>query len=125
MADKFSLDDIVAEYTGRSVGKNGDDVDVSVDDIIEETNNEIRAEAKSEDTDGAESVHESIFTASETENDIAEEDNEQDIPVIIPEEEESSFENPAKKLFDKKAAEDQQEDDASASEELEKKRNDE
>lgn len=134
MADKFSLDDIVAEYTGRSAGNNGDDGDISVDDIIEETNNEIRSEEQTQDA--AESVHESIFTASESEEEIAvEEKEEQEISPIIPEEPEKnqepqepvsemqdiSFENPAKTLFEKQAAENNQDDETAAPDEEEKR----
>ncbi|WP_124101112.1 hypothetical protein [Ruminococcus sp. Marseille-P6503] len=102
MADKFSLEDIVAEYSNKSAGSGNENDDISVDEIVEETNDEILHTSGAPLAESVTEKRESIFTAKESQ--AAEGKNAAvQANAVIRDEEVKSFENPAKKLFGRKS----------------------
>lgn len=103
MADKFSLEDIVAEYSNKSaVGGNEND-DISVDEIVEEANEEILNTSEMPVIKGADEKRESIFTAKETESGQSSREEAVQASAVIEDNAAEAYENPAKKLFKRKS----------------------
>lgn len=102
MADKFSLEDIVAEYSNKSaVGGNEND-DISVDEIVEEANEEILNTSEMPVIKGADEMRESIFTAKETESGLSGREEAVQASAVIEDNPAEAYENPARRLFKRK-----------------------
>lgn len=98
MADKFSLEDIVAEYSNKSaVGGNEND-DISVDEIVEEANEEILNTSEMPVIKGADEMRESIFTAKETESGLSGREEAVQASAVIEDNPAEVYENPARRL---------------------------
>ncbi len=102
MADKFSLEDIVAEYSNKSAGGGNENDDISVDEIVEETNEEILHTSEIPLAGDGKEKRESIFTAKESQDAAEKETAAVQANAVIQDEDVKSFENPARKLFSRK-----------------------
>ncbi len=96
MADKFSLDDIVAEYSGKSAAGGNDNEEFSVDEIVEETNEEILHTSEIPAVNGTRK-RESIFTAKES--DATGENKAAAVNAVIRDGNADSSEHRSEKLF--------------------------
>ena len=96
MADKFSLDDIVAEYSGKSAAGGNDNEEFSVDEIVEETNEDILHTSEIPAVNGTRK-RESIFTAKES--DATGENKAAAVNAVIRDGNADSSEHRSEKLF--------------------------